>query len=87
MNLYLVTFTEDLTQFVVNAKDEDLAILSAHKHNRYIGNIDDIVFWNSVEQNINNFYEIEKIDFDLLCEIFKRNDWISKYYNSFAFNG
>ena len=87
MNLYLVTFTEDLMQFVVNAENEDLAILSAHNHNRTIGNIDEVGFWDSVEQNLKNFYEIEKIDFDLLCEIFKRTDWISKYYNSFAFNG
>ena len=69
MNLYLVTFLEDFTQFVVNAKDEESAILSAHDHNRCIGDTDD-TDWNSVEQNLKNFYEIEKIDFDLLCEIF-----------------
>ena len=74
MNLKLVTWEGDLTQFLVDALDDDEAVNKAIEANkefdRYCGE-------NETGQEIfdKSTYDVEDVDFDLLCEIIERDDW------------
>lgn len=67
ISLYLVTFRPSFTQFVCNVKNKKAAIDAAMKANIEMGEIDGMM-------NKDN-YQVEIIGWDLLKEIFKRNDY------------
>lgn len=74
MDLKLVTFNRDQEQFLVNATGNETAIELAIEANKKIGNFDEPE-WNA-EMEDKSRYKVEDVDFDLLCEIIKRDDWL-----------
>ena len=74
MGLKLVTFNRDQEQFLVNAIGNEAAIELAIEANKKIGNFDEPE-WNA-EMEDKSRYEVEDVDFDLLCETIKRDDWL-----------
>ena len=87
MNLWIVTFELDLTQFVVDSKTSDDAIKKAISVNKseYLGKWDeDEISKDDMEDHEN--YSCEKIDMDLLGEIMKRNDYIGNCSGVLIFN-
>ena len=87
MNLWLITFELDLTQFVVDAKTTDDAIEKAIVGNKspWLGEwTEEEISEEGIEDHEN--YSCEKIDMDLLGEIMKRNDYIGNYYGVLIFN-
>lgn len=83
MNLWLITFNIDNTQFLVNADNMEDAISIAHKHNQMIVEIDDY----DLNQDCTKDYTVEKVDFNLLSEIIKRNDIVFSTHAAIIFNG
>lgn len=83
MNLKLVTWDGDLTQFLVDANTNLEAIKKAVEANLKLGDCDD-----EIEADIHDLttYEVEDVDFNLLGEIFRRTDWIGNYENAIIFN-
>lgn len=77
MNLWLITFTLDLTQFVVDAKNIDDAINKAISVNKS----DHLGIWDEKEidkesmENHKN-YEIEPVDMSLLGELMRRDGYL-----------
>ena len=80
MNLKLVTWEGDLTQFLVNAETDEEAIDLAIEANKEI----DITFHDK-DMDDKSTYSVEDVDFMMLCELFKRNDMAGKYENTIAF--
>ena len=76
MYLKLVTFNNDQEQFLVNAVGKETAIELAIEANKKIGDFNDPE-WNA-EMDDKSRYEVEDVDFDMLCEIIKRDDWLFK---------
>lgn len=85
MNLKLVTWECDLTQFLVEAETNDEAIRKAieanKEYDRFCGSdipeIDDATS-----------YTVDDVNFDLLCEIIEREDWFKgKFCKAKVFNG
>ena len=78
MTLYLITYDLDNTQFLVNANDGRDAVELAIEQNlseKFLGKYDDESDAIEIKKIMN--YTIEFVDdFELLCEIIKRNDWI-----------
>lgn len=74
MDLKLVTFNGDQEQFLVNATRNQTAIELAIEANKKIGNFDEPE-WNTEMEDYSR-YEVEDVDFNLLCEIIKRDDWL-----------
>ena len=80
MNLKMVTWDGDLTQFLVEAETRDEAISKAITANK---EFDRFCGWSSADDNLvcrdfedRNLYDVSDIDFDILCEIIERNDWV-----------
>lgn len=87
INLKMVTWQGDLTQFLVDAIDDDEAIGKAIEANvkfdKYCGE-------NKTGEDLydKSTYTIDDVDFDLLCEIVERNDWFKgKFAGVKVFNG
>lgn len=93
MNLKMVTWNGDLTQFLVEAETRDEAISKAITANKEFdkfcyggddrGNFDleDYVFEDR------DSYNVYDIDFDILCDIIERNDWFKgKFGEAKVFN-
>ncbi len=82
MNLKLVTWEGDLTQFLVEAETNLEAIKKAVEANLQIGDCE------GFEENIHDLttYTVEDVDFSLLSEIFARTDWIGTYGEAVVFN-
>lgn len=80
--LKLVTWEGDLTQFLVEASSDEEAINKAIKANLEISYDEDDFDY------INDFYTytVNDVDFDLLCEIIKRNDIVDIYNNALVFS-
>ena len=76
-NLYLVTFTGDNTQFLVNAYDEEQAIAYANEANIHCGAIDDEY---GCPYDLNNpkeeWYTLDLVNWDMLQEICSRDDYM-----------
>jgi len=76
LNLYLVTFEGDNTQFLVNAETEEQAIVYANEANIHCGVIDDE---DGCPYDLNNpkpeWYTVEHVDWNLLQEILERDDY------------
>ena len=96
MNLKLVTFVIDNTQFLTDAETDTEAIqnaIAANLNEDLLGRLDDensITSLTKTEVKNHNNYEVEKIDnMFLLEEIIKRNDWIgwAGTFNIIVFNG
>lgn len=87
MTLYLITYDLDNTQFLVNADNGREAIDLAIEQNlseKFLGSYDDESDAIEMKKIIN--YTIEFIDdFELLCEIIKRNDWLGNTPNVMIF--
>ena len=81
MNLILVTFETDLTQFLVDADNYADATQEAMNANRAYGNTDEIV---EEVDDISN-YTCEDVDFNMLSEMFKRTDCGGRYGNAIVF--
>ena len=77
--LKLVTFDGDLTQFLVEADNKLEAIKQAVEANLHLGN-------EGFDSYIHDLtlYTVEDVDFDLLKELIKRQDWIMSKNNSFS---
>lgn len=87
MTLYLITYDLDNTQFLVNANDGRDAIELAIEQNlseKFLGSYDDESDAIEMKKIIN--YTIEFIsDFESLCEIIKREDWLGNTSNVMIF--
>ena len=83
MNLKMVTWDGDLTQFLVEADTNLEAIRKAVKANLQIGDCDE-----EIEDDIHDLttYTVEDVDFSLLMEIFQRTDLIGPYRETVVFN-
>ena len=80
MHLKLVTFMGDQEQFLVNAIGVNTAIELAIEANMKIGGLADDENDGLTEKEVRDVsnYAVEDVDFDLLCEIIKRDDWMLK---------
>lgn len=74
MDLKLVTFDSNQEQFLVNTARNQTAIELAIEANKKIGNFDELEL--NAEMEDYSRYEVEDVDFNLLCEIIKRDDWL-----------
>lgn len=87
MTLYLITYDLDNTQFLVNADNGREAIDLAIEQNlseKFLGNYDDES--DAIEMKKIANYTIEFIDdFESLCEIIKREDWLGNTPNVMIF--
>ena len=89
MNLFIVTYDLDYTQFLVDAKNESEAIDLAIEQNineAFLGK------WDNEEDAIamhdHTNYTVEPInDFDLICNLIKRDDWLGYTPNVMIFRG
>ena len=92
MKLYMVTWNDNVTQFVVDAKNEDDAItkaIEAHKdYDSRFGpyedrNEGDIQLEDIVDRDS---YEVEDIDgIEYLYNVIRRNDWLGVYGDAIVF--
>lgn len=69
MNLWLVTWGLDLTQFLVDAETESEAIYKAIEANKKIEPSE-----YDPDMEVTDTYSTDLVDMELLCEIVKRND-------------
>ena len=83
MNLKMVTWEGDLTQFLVEADTNLEAIRKAVEANLQIGDCDE-----EIKEDVHDLtaYTVEDVDFGLLSEIFKRTDYIGTYGEAVVFN-
>ncbi len=83
MTLKLVTWEDDLTQFLVEADTNLEAIRKAVEANLQLGDYDE-----EIEEDIHDLttYTVEDVDFALLSEIFKRTDCLGTYGATIAFS-
>ena len=75
MNLKLVTWDGDLTQFLVEADTDEEAIKKAIEANFIFSDPeddDDGLVRKDMQDK--SWYEVEDVDFNLLSEIFRRTD-------------
>ena len=75
MNLKLVTWDGDLTQFLVEADTDEEAIKKVIEANFIFadpGDDDDGLVREDMQDK--SWYEVEDVDFNLLSEIFRRTD-------------
>lgn len=79
MNLLLVTFNLDFTDFVINAKNEDDAIKKAIVVNKekFLRDWDEEGIEEAMENHKN--YSVEHVDMFMLNELMKRNDYYGYY--------
>lgn len=80
MELYLITFRDYGTQFIVNDTLEERAIELAAEANKTLG---DIEGYNLEDKEL---YDCEKINFSLLKELFKRHDYYGSTENVIIFD-
>lgn len=83
MNLWLVTYEGDLTQFLIEGTDRKTIISEAIASNLTYGRIDDDI--RADIENPDN-YTLEEVDYNLLDGLFKRNDYCGIYENAMVFN-
>ena len=88
MNLWLIIFKLDLTQFVVDAKNIDEAINKAISINKS----DHLGIWDEgeidkSEMEDHKCYEIEPVDMFLLGELMRRDDYWGNFDNVLVFFG
>lgn len=83
MCLKLVTFDKDQEQFLVSATKDETAIELAIEANKKIGDYDN-PDWNAQMED-KSYYDVEDVDFNLLCEIIKRDDWLFSDIDVMAF--
>ena len=76
INLKMVTFETDLTQFLVEADNRLEAIKKAVKANLIYDAAD-----GDILDDINDYnnYTVADIDFEILQQIVQRNDWLICY--------
>ena len=86
MNIKMVTYEGNLTQFLVNTSSNDEAIQMAIKANKsnLLGPYDD-----EDEENMQNpaLYTIDDVDMNLLGEIMRRDDYVGNYNGTLIFMG
>lgn len=87
MNLWLITFELDLTQFIVDAESRDKAIEKSIEVNKseYLGKWDEEILSKDDMESHEN-YSSEKISMDLLGEIMERNDYVGNCRGVLIFN-
>lgn len=85
LNLKMIIYYGDLTQFIVDAKNYDEAIQKAIEANKsdLLGPYDE-EFLEDIE-NPENYSIDTVIDMDLLGEIMRRNDYIGNYNGTLIF--
>ena len=84
MNLKMVTWDGDLTQFLVEAETDDEAISKAITANK---EFDRFCGSDNPDINVPSLYIVDDVDFNLLCEIIERNDWFKgKFGEAKVFN-
>ena len=87
LNLKLVTFEGDNTQFLVNATTNEEAIAYANEANIHCGVIDNE---DGCAYDLNNpkaeWYTIEDVDWDMLQEICKRDDYMFSTGRAVVYN-
>lgn len=78
MTLKFVTFNDLGEQFLVKASTDKKAIELAHETNRKFGDQidDDLNLSDLNDENYEQYYEVENVNFELLCELFKRPDYL-----------
>ena len=88
MNLKLVTWDGDLTQFLVEADTKKEAIKKAIDANfKYCDPGDDEEGLIAEDMKDQDTYLVEDVDFELLSEIFERTDLSGTYGEAIVFNG
>ena len=84
INLKMVTWDGDLTQFLVEADTNEEAIEKAITANK---EFDRLCGSDNPDVDNLNCYIVDNVDFDLLCEIIERNDWFKgKFGEAKVFN-
>jgi len=85
INLKLVTWDGDLTQFLVDAETKDEAIEKSIKANFEYGEPGDD---SGISDDMNDSatYTVEDVDFSLLSEIFRREDCYGRLEDAIVFN-
>lgn len=82
MNLKLVTWDINLTQFLVDAATNEEAIKKAIDANMKYGDVSEI----EEEIKDESTYTVETVDLSLLSEIFARWDWHGAYGEAIIFD-
>lgn len=85
MILKMVTYDGDLTQFLVEARTDDEAIAKAIYANKEIDRE-----LGASDESVNDpaYYEVDDVDFKLLCEIIEREDcYTGMFGEAKVFNG
>ena len=82
MNLKLVTWEGDLTQFLVEAETNDEAIRKAVEANKSIMEVNDEIY-ECISECAS--YTVEDVTFDILEGLFNRTDCGGRYKNSIVF--
>lgn len=83
IELRLVTWEGDLTQFLVEAATNVEAIRKATEANFMIGDVDEEIVNDMKDPTA---YSVEEVDFELLSALFNRTDIIGKYGEAIVFN-
>lgn len=89
MNLWLVTFELDYSQFLVNAKNIEEAIAQAIKANKgkLLGDWSPEERPEEVIEDCTNYDTYHVDDMNILYDIIKRDDWVGVDDNVIVFFG
>lgn len=68
--LYLITMREYGAQFLVNQNSEEAALQSAIRENKQLGKID------GIDLSDTSLYDTEIVDFSMLAELIRRDDFL-----------
>lgn len=81
LQLYLITLKDYGVQFLVNQNSEEAALQSAIRENIRLGNIE------NVNLSDTSLYEIESVDFSMLAELIRRDDFLYVKDDTVVFDG
>lgn len=89
MNLLLVTFLYDYSEFLVDAQTDDEAIKYAMEANKsgVLGRVEDSEYEMGINDPTNYYVNFIVNDMNMLNEIIRRDDYAGIYNGVIIFNG
>lgn len=78
--LYLITLREYGAQFLVNQNSEEAALQSAIRENKQLGKID------GIDLSDTSLYDTEIVDFSMLAELIRRDDFLYASNDTIVFD-
>lgn len=78
--LYLITLREYGAQFLVNQNSEKAALQSAIRENKQLGKID------GIDLSDTSLYDTEIVDFSMLTELIRRDDFLYASNDTIVFD-